>query len=230
MHFKTPKACIQCNYALALAFWLTSKTMNTRLVWNFEIQKGNSLILPAMTNVINDDIHWESRFFWPESATIILHGLDDSFLELSRYKLKQREDTYYLLQNNDYNIKTRDEQLVYKPRIAQTAYAIGYGKKINLSAVNENQSLSDQRGITPLAITDLINVKGKKITVAKEALRYKFTTTPSARLELARITIANRHYFSLSLESKSAELVKSLRQQILGGKQPCDYVAFLKSL
>ena len=106
--------------------------MRRRLIWNFEINGDRPLDIPAVLPVEPDTGRWESRFFWPADEIILLKGLDDSFLALSRYEAKHRQDTYCLLPDADYNIKIRRNQTLYKPMIMKTAQAVAYGKKINL--------------------------------------------------------------------------------------------------
>lgn len=103
--------------------------MNKRLVWNFTINSDKPLQIPAFDTIDTCIERWESRFFWDDTVIINLNRLDERFLELSRYKLKHRQDTYCLLPDNDYNIKRRNNQLLYKPTLMKTEHMIAYGKK-----------------------------------------------------------------------------------------------------
>lgn len=194
--------------------------MNKRLVWNFEINTVNPLHLPALDTIDTCAERWESRFFWTDSIIINLNGLNDSFLELSRYKAKHRQDTYCLLPDSDYNIKRRANQLLYKPIIMKTSQIIAYGKKINLEEIGAPENI-------PLA---RIQQQAIFIDVEKEALIYRFDTTPTLKLELARLRIKENTYFSVNIEAHSKRLVTVVAQQIIGDKPACDYVTFLKSL
>lgn len=193
--------------------------MNKRLVWNFEIETNHPLQIPALHTIDTCAERWESRYFWPDSAAISLNRLDDTFLELSRYKVKHRQDTYCVLPDCDYNIKRREDQLLFKPIIMKTAQAIAFGKKVNL----------EEPGSVDISLSR-IQQHATFIEVEKEALIYRFATTPTLKLELARLRIAHATYFSLNIEAHSNALVTSIAQQIIVNQQPCDYVTFLKGL
>jgi len=204
--------------------------MNTRLVWNFEINNDKPLAWPAAESSSVDDIRWESRFFWPGSTIITLNGLDDTFLELSRYQVKHRQDSYYLLADEDYNLKTRHEHLLYKPIIKKTEHAVAYGKKLNLAEQSPDSLLPGHETLTAKTLLHLIRTRGKKIHVEKEALIYKFATTPVTKLEFARLTVKNKTYFSVSIESRAIAWIELLTQHLLGKEISCDYVTFLKTI
>lgn len=202
--------------------------MKKRLAWNFEINIEAHFNLPMVTEELNKDSHWEFRFFWSESDIVSLSGLDEQFLELSRYKIKHRSDTYSLLPNADYNIKTRRGELVYKPLIERTKYANAYGKKIKLE--DDSTTVLDINGEqTPLhSLLKNPTNQGRLVLVNKEALIYKFESHPSAKLELARLSIDEKIYFSVGIESHARSLVEDLTQRIIGNRETTDYVAFLK--
>ncbi|WP_148294850.1 hypothetical protein [Legionella oakridgensis] len=204
--------------------------MSKRFVWNFEIKNESLLELPSNNDMPVDELRWESRYFWPESAIISLNGLDDQFLELSRYEAKHRQDTYYLLPDVNFNLKMRRDQLLYKPMLKQMTWATAYGKKIKLTATEQSLSIPDHNPIDIQSL--LVNAKDtiKTVTVSKEALIYQFPTTPKLKMELARLCIGDAVYFSLSLESKVLTWVEYLSKNLLQGKTPCDYVTFLKTL
>ena len=190
--------------------------MNQRLVWNFEINNDQPLIIPTPLPTEAHTDRWEARFFWPDNTPILLNGLDDTFLELSRYKAKHRQDTYCLLPDTDENIKVRRNQLLYKPLIMKSPLAIAYGKKINLEDVGDEHGLIQR-----------VQQKGRRIDVEKEALIYRFETEPTTKLELARLRVSNTTWFSINIESRSKFLVESIAQHIVTRHDPCDYVTFL---
>ncbi len=204
--------------------------MNKRLVWNFEINSDNPLQLPSAPTPIIEGLRWEARFFWPENVIITLNGLDDRFLELSRYQSKHRQDSYYLLADANYNVKTRREQVVYKPILQKTALAIAYGKKIKLAEQAADTLLPGCDTLSTQALLTLINEQGRKIDVEKEALIYEFATTPLTKLELARLTAANKTYYSVSIESRVASSVEAIAYHLLNDATSCDYVTFLKTI
>lgn len=202
--------------------------MKKRLAWNFEIDTGAPLNLPVVKEEHNEDIHWESRFFWPERDIIPLSGLDKRFLELSRYKIKHRSDTYYLLPDADCNIKERSGEMTYKPLVERTKCASAYGKKIKLE--DDSTSVINAHGEqTPLhALIQWATNEGRPVLVNKEALIYKFESHPPAKLELARLSIDDKIYFSVGIESHARVLVEDLAQHIIGDRETSDYVTFLK--
>lgn len=202
--------------------------MNKRLVWNFEINAENPLQISSINDAEQNQARWESRFFWPDDRMITLHGLDDNFRELSRYQIKHREDTYFILPNNDYNLKLRHEKLLYKPILMKNTQAIAYGKKIKLEEQSPTTQLPGCEGKDAQTLLAQIHHEGKKIKVEKEAVIYTFGITPTTKLELAWLHVANKAYFSTSIESRSRQLVESITQQLLGDLFACDYVTFLK--
>ena len=203
--------------------------MNKRLVWNFEINADKPLQVPSAAGTGDDLKRWESRFFWPDDQIITLHGLNDHFLELSRYKIKHREDTYFLLADTDYNLKIRREQLVYKPILMKKNQLIAYGKKIKLDEQAPDTQLPGCEEKDTKTFIARIHDQGKKVSVEKEALIYTFETSPNTKLELAWLHVTNKAYFSLSIESRSIEWVKSITRQLLGDLCARDYVTFLKN-
>ena len=204
--------------------------MNKRLVWNFEINADNPLQVASVADIDSNQARWESRFFWPDDEIITLHGLDDNFRELSRYQVKHREDTYFLLPNTDYNLKLRREQLFYKPLLMKKPHAIGYGKKIKLEEQPPKEQLPGCEAKDTQAFMEQIHREGKRIKVEKEALIYTVETTPITKLELAWLHVANKAYFSASIESRSIRWVESITKQLLGDLFTCDYVTFLKNI
>ena len=202
--------------------------MNKRLVWNFEINTDNPLITPVSNTLERTEEKWESRYFWPDDQVITLHGLNDSFLALSRYKIKHREDTYYVLPHADYNLKIRHNQLFYKPVLLKKGQAIAYGKKIKLEEQNPNIALPGCAEINTKKLLARINNEGIQMKVEKEALIYTFETTPAAKLELAWLHVSGKGFYSVNIEAHSIQWVDVLTKQILGHLLACDYVTFLK--
>ena len=156
------------------------------------------------------ETYWESRFFWPEKHTIVLSGLDEYFLELSRYKIIHRVDCYNLLPDSDANIKKRCGEWFYKPLIQPTSSAVQYGKKIKL---DDN---------------DIDKEPGLAVLVKKEVLIYKFDSLPSTKLELARIAFNQHGFFTLCIEAPELSWVEHISQQLINETPSLDYVSFLK--
>lgn len=204
--------------------------MIKRLLWNFEINNENSLKIPEPCAEDEHTDRWESRFFWPDNEIILLNGLDDCFLSISSYEVKHRQDTYCLLSDVDYNIKIRRNQPLYKPITMKTRQAVAYGKKINLAEQEPDHHLPGASETDAQTLLAHIKQNGLRITVEKEALIYRFETAPKLKLELARLTIANKAWFSVNIESHSRRLMESITQQMFGERTSCDYVTFLKGL
>ena len=202
--------------------------MNKRLVWNFEINADNPLQIPTTPNPVYSEEKWESRYFWPDNQVITLHGLNDSFLALSNYKIKHREDSYYLLPKADYNLKIRRNELFYKPALIKKDQAIAYGKKIKLERQDPNIALPGGEEMNAQNLLTRIHAEGMQINVEKEALIYTFPTTPTAKLELAWLHVSNQGFYSVNIEAHSFQLVDVLTKQILGDLLACDYVTFLR--
>nr|HAT8715077.1 hypothetical protein [Legionella jordanis] len=201
--------------------------MNQRLFWNFEIKQESSLDWPALPSEEKDALKWEARFFWPENEIIVLHGLDEQFMDLTRYEIKRREDCYILLEDFDYNIKKRKGNLLYKPQLHMEHQIRGFAKKINLEHSAPETALP---GCTVESISSLLDKlqKGEEITVHKIALIYPFQTQPSVKLELARLHVHGKIYFTVCVEGRSFNLVRQITQHLLPGKKTVDYVNFLK--
>lgn len=199
--------------------------MNQRLVWNFELTPKTRLPLATLVDKKDEQLKWEIRYFWPDNEVIVLNALDNSLLDLANYKQKHREDYYYLLPGQNYNIKKRRDQLLYKPLLKQANHAAGYGAKIILG------NLPDQ--LTPPDIQEImhqVEQEGIEIYVKKEALIYKLPTNPTVKIELARLEVRNRIYFSLCIEGKSLHLVETVSKHLLDQPVSCEYVTFLKNL
>lgn len=202
--------------------------MNKRLAWNFEIDSDDSFTLPVPDALETPGIHWEARFFWSEDDIIILSGLDEHFLELSRYKIKHRSDCYALLPDANYNIKTRHEQLMLKPIVQRTNTAVAYGKKIKLADCTTDIIGENNEPISPRALIQRIKNQAQLINVEKDALIYTLASHPSSKIELARLSIGSRTYFSVNIESSALPIVQQISRQMLAHPEHCDYVTFLK--
>src|SRR3990167_7258314 len=179
--------------------------MTKRLIWNFEIASTTADHAPNWLIGIPHPLQWEARYFWPEHEIITLYGLNDSYLELSRYTFKHREDTYFLLNTLPLNIKQRRGQLFYKPLLAKLddpklAEINGFGKKINLHTHPADALLPDQSTMNTAQLLALLR-KAKTINITKEVATYTFTSDPLVKLELSRLTIKTKTYFSLWIKS-----------------------------
>jgi hypothetical protein len=194
--------------------------MNQKLLWNFEFSPMAPQT-PVLTCHTKEKILWEMRFFWPIEHKIVLGRIDDSLLDLNRYKNKFREDTYYLLPDSNQNIKLRGDAIFYKPILKKTPEATGFGAKIDL----DDQSV-------PLRNTFLnyIHKNGTKIFISKEAYIYKFATNPSIKLELTKLQVYGHYYTSICIEGRSLDLVQTIKQGLLKDQVSCDYVTFLKNI
>jgi hypothetical protein len=203
--------------------------MKKRLIWNFEIINDTPLDLP--TEVAEGELEtrpWEVRCFGDENNIMTLQGLDDSFLNLNHCKIKKRRDTYYLLPDQDYNVKRRRLELFYKPLIKKDGVFLEFGKKINLAEYPAREILP---GNPPISAEDLlkrVHMEGVAVSVEKTALIFKFPDLLGIRLELARFTLGDNVFFSACLESSSQQWVRLLGEQILPLDNATDYVNFLK--
>ena len=202
--------------------------MNKRLVWNFEINPDIPFQQSTITNVELNEARWEARFFWPEDNIIILNGLSPDFLNLSGYDIKHKNDIYYLLPKADYNLKIRKNELYYKPILMKKSKAIAFGKKIKLSEQDKDSKLLGCEEKSVSSLLEDIKRHGKTIEINKEAISYKFLTSPATKLELSRLKVENKIYFSASIESYSRELVEITTKQLLGSVNTSDMLNFLK--
>ncbi|KTC87086.1 hypothetical protein [Legionella brunensis] len=202
--------------------------MNKRLIWNFEINDQPQLVLDSLPQGEKESIKWEARYFWPEDSIIILNGLDSSFLNLSNYEIKNRQDYYLLLSDYDYNIKQRRDELQYKPLLQEIDNIRGYGKKIDLNLYTSN-SLPAALHST-IGLLSQLQEKAIKLSVSKIALLYRFQTTPAIKLELARLKVHEKIFFSVCIEGPSQLLVTQIAKYLLPDQISCDYVSFLRQL
>lgn len=202
--------------------------MSQRLVWNFEFSTTNIIPVENFVALEQSDIKWESRFFWSEDEIVSLVNIDNSLLDLANYQQKHREDYYYILPDCNYNIKLRRNELLYKPILQHTSSATGFGHKINLD--NAHSDADPRQQINLSHIANEARQNGIQIFVKKEAFIYKFHTTPNTKLELARLEVRDRIYFSACIEGKSLNLVELLSEHLLGKQVSCEYVTFLKNI
>lgn len=204
--------------------------MNKRLIWNFEINPEQDLDLPTPLNT-SPDYHWEARFFWPESAIILINGLNERFLRLEQYQIKSKHDLYFLLPEADYNIKLRREKLVYKPLLERTSSALAFGKKIKLDEdAPSTLPAKENSTIDPRALLQQLHNQARKVTVEKEVLIYRFPAPLKTKLELARLLIKEQVFYSLGLESSALNVVEALSEQLIREEETSDYISFLKKV
>lgn len=200
-----------------------------RLIWNFEIDNRDGQDFPPLLPHEAEPQRWEMRFFWPSDAVIILHGLPDHFLGLAHYQSKHRQDTYYLLDQGNYNIKLRRNELLYKPLLITEQGLQGFGKKINLLDETPTALLPGTASVAAHQLIDWIHNEATLITVNKDAQIYKLDSTPTIKLELSRLQIDEQIYFSACVEGRSQQGVRLITEHILPGLTACDYVHFLKT-
>lgn len=201
--------------------------MNKRLIWNFEINSDPILSLDYPSQD-SDSTRWEARYFWDDKNPILLHGLADSFLNIARYTIKERNDTYFLLQERDENIKERRDTILYKPLLETRNGIQGFGKKINLLQESPSTLLTGEFPLACHELLNLIKMKGIKCTVKKTALIYKFSLLPPIKLELARLQMGKEDFFTLCIEGRSYPLVAAISTHVVKQQSPSDYVHFLK--
>lgn len=203
--------------------------MNKRLVWNFELLTDNPLDFRGLPQDEPDILRWEARFFWPENTIVCLQSLSDSFLDLSGYNVKKRQDSYFIMANKNLNIKKRRDELLYKPLVKQTVSSQGFGKKVNLlTQATENILM----GTPPLTTQQLFTLmeNHSQMDVIKTALIHKLPTTPTIKLEFARLCIHERYYLSVCVEGRSEMLVNQISKCLLPNDTSTDYVRFLQDI
>ncbi|QBR85225.1 hypothetical protein E3983_13225 [Legionella israelensis] len=198
--------------------------MNKRFIWNFEFETSHPLSQGIEGE--KEHIRWESRFFWPETSIIKLQGLNERFLNISDYKIKQHSDTYILLADHHYNIKWRRGTLLYKPLLEQKDHIYGFDKKIDLDESAKEVQAENER----IKLLRLVQKEGRRLDVEKETLTCKLRFEPGIKLELARLSIKNHIYFSVCLSGRCFPLIQSLSKRLLNEQKSCDYVSFLKQM
>ncbi|KTD13590.1 hypothetical protein Lgra_0882 [Legionella gratiana] len=204
--------------------------MNQRLIWNFEFTPKKSLPLATYVDSKDDHIKWEARYFWQDNKPIILNTIDPSLLDITHYKQKHKEDYYYLLPEQNYNIKKRRNQLLYKPLLQKTDSAFGFGTKILLSTPQDSLHQTELTDPDLLKIMHQVTNESIEVPVKKEAFIYSFSTQPKIKMELARLDIFDKVYFSVCIEGRSLYLVETISKYLLEEQVSCEYVTFLKSL
>ncbi|HAU1295271.1 TPA: hypothetical protein JBI36_03395 [Legionella pneumophila] len=210
-----------------------SKTENKilimqRLVWNFEFSSEQTTPLTTLGHDAQDNLKWEKRYFWPTDQIIRLNTIDSSLLDLANYQKKHKEDYYYLLPDSDHNIKQRRNELLYKPVIKQSGTALGFGPKIHLETPQTLSCHGDAGQLNRQELLKKIKEKGIVVFVKKEAFVFKFPTTPTVKLELARLEVRDKVYFSACIEGRSLNLVETISVLLFGTQPSFEYVTFLK--
>lgn len=193
--------------------------MAQRFIWNFEFSDAKTHLIASLPHQDEDELKWEARYFWNSDEIIRLSLIDPLLLRLSHYQIKEKHDCYFLLAKHHQNIKLRHGKLQYKPLIKQSAYAFGFGAKVELN-VDDKDCFLTQKQID----------KGTEIIVHKESVGFKWNNHPSIKLELSRLEINHAVYFSACVEGRSQVLVEAISEQLLGKHNTTDYVAFLKTL
>ncbi|HAZ7572946.1 TPA: hypothetical protein ACGCKQ_000349 [Legionella pneumophila] len=199
-----------------------------RLVWNFEFSSIQTPPLTTLGHDVQDNLKWEKRYFWPPDQIIRIHAIDSSLLDLANYQKKHKEDYYYLLPDSDYNIKQRRNELLYKPVIKQSGSALGFGPKVHLETPQTLSCHGDAEHMNRQELLKKIKEKGIVVFVKKEAFVFKFPTTPTVKLELARLEVKNEAYFSACVEGRSLTLVETISVLLFGNQPSFEYVTFLK--
>jgi hypothetical protein len=202
--------------------------MNQRLVWNFEISNHPQLNFNDFSSEEDKEMKWEARFFWSTDKIITLRGLDNQFINLENYDIKHRKDQYLLLPQSHYNVKERRNKIFYKPRLNLIEGIPGYGKKIELTADNSEDSLPGTEGISALTLLNELEQVANKVSVDKIALVYRLPTSPTLKLELSRLEVEHTIYFSACIEGRSQKLVRDFAKHLLVEPIFCDYVSFLQ--
>lgn len=149
-------------------------------------------------------------------------------LDLANYQKKHKEDYYYLLPDSDHNIKQRRNELLYKPVIKQSGSALGFGSKIHLETPQTLPCHGDAGQLNRQELLKKIKEKGIVVFVKKEAFVFKFPTTPTVKLELARLEVKDKVYFSACIEGRSLNLVETISVLLFGTQPSFEYVTFLK--
>lgn len=204
--------------------------MNQRLVWNFEFASQKNLSLATLKDIKEEHVKWEIRYFWPDDKPIILNAIDQSLLDITKYQQKDKEDYYYLLSGHNYNIKKRRNELLYKPLLQKKDAAFGFGTKIILSPLQDPIHKTDLTDPQLLKIMQQVSQESTEVSVKKETFSYKLPTKPKIKIELERLEVLNKVFFSLCIEGKSLNLVETISEHLLEGQVSCEYVTFLKSL
>ena len=167
---------------------------------------------------------------------MVLRGLEEFLLELGHFKIKQKLDTYYLVPGKEYNIKQRRDALFFKPLLYKSPVVCGFAKKIVIVSSTDTDD-GPLPGLVPISLSELqqlIDTQAFAVSVKKTTLSYKFQGLDGghlgAKLELVRLGLKNKHYFSASIEGRDQAQVSFLASEIFKNEahQALDYVSFLK--
>ncbi|MDI1352181.1 MAG: hypothetical protein PSV35_05330, partial [bacterium] len=175
-----------------------------------------------------EPLKWEARFFWSDNTIIHLGMIDDALFNLANYQQKSKIDYYYILPDNNYNIKRRRNELLYKPLVSESTKASCFGPKLSLEQLDTQADPVLKKRLIQLGHE--VQRKALEVCVSKESFTYKFATRPAIKLELARLEVNKKIYFSACIEGKSLYLVESISKHLLGEGISCDYVSFLKKI
>ncbi|MFI4962618.1 MAG: hypothetical protein ACHP6H_02030 [Legionellales bacterium] len=204
--------------------------MTHPLIWNFECLLKPKLTLNLLETPKKDPLKWEARFFWPDSELICMNIQDESLENLTLYERKHKEDTYYLIPEKNYNVKQRGSRLLYKPITNETPFATGFGNKITLENLEGTHIETHPKPELLKNIFDSAKQLALIIPVRKESYTYKFPITPTIKLELVRVEVHNKIYYSACVEGRSHDLVKTMSDDLFGKRKHCDFVSFLISI
>lgn len=203
--------------------------MTKRLIWNFEIQSAPSIDFSGLSPEEKGAVRWEARYFWNDQDTITLSGLEERFLDLSHYSYKKHHDRYFLLHEFDGNIKSRHDQLVYKPLVKRVDDYCGFEKKIVIDEDSPDIVVATHLELTTGELFNYIKTN-TPVTVDKVAATWSITTLPKTKLELSRLIINKKTYFSLCIEGRSLSHVSTISKVIIKEKAAENYVDFLKKI
>ncbi len=203
--------------------------MDKRLIWNFELSGLNIIDIARLEKTSKDSLRWEARYFWPDNQIIRLDALPESFLNLAIFECKSRSDCYYLLPDYAFNIKSRRDNLLYKPLSQKTVEQIdGFSKKIILPTCENDAIIATKPELSALQLSQLIEQTASKVRVHKTAFIYSFSSTPTVKIECARLEFNSKTFFTSCIEGRSYSLVRELSRAIFGSLACTNYVNFLK--
>lgn len=200
--------------------------MNKRFIWNFEFEQDEPIELKSIATDEHEPLRWEVRYFWPQTEIIRLRGLNEPFLKLDAYKIKEKCDRYYVLANQPFNLKKRRGMIYYKPIIKQCHKVIAYGKKIPL--LPENKTLLMNMGLAFDRWQQAILEEALTVDITKETLTYCFSKPHKTNIEFSRIEVNEAIFLSFCVESRLKSHVIDLANHLLPNTEPLDYVSFLK--
>jgi len=205
--------------------------MNKDLIWNFafneqtKVEFDTSLLLKPSES--SGPIKWEVRFFWSEGEQCNLNALTDAEVALALYEPKNHKDYYYLIPGYEYNLKKRYEKIFYKPLVERSGRALGFGAKQILEPSSEELS---QKDLLATQMLEHINQRSIELYVQKEAFVYSFPSSPKTKLELGRVEVLNKVFYTACVEGRSYALVEQIAHHLAPQHQATDYVHFLQQL